>query len=80
MDGTIGMDLMDLQLDMDAYGETNGKETTVYVNVGDQWQKQTMALDEEGQTGELLNLDQFMEGKDLQLPKRRKRKTAEKSM
>lgn len=60
MDGNIGMDLMNLSVDLETYGETKGEETTIYMNVGDEWQKQIVNTDEGEDTELFLNLNHFL--------------------
>lgn len=47
MNGNVGMDLMDFSVDMEAYGETKENQSIVYMNVGDEWTKQSSDATEE---------------------------------
>ena len=67
MSGEFGMDLLNLTMSMDVYGETQGDEAIVYTNIADQWQKQVTEVKGQEESGNILNLDTFTGKKELKL-------------
>lgn len=59
MKGTMSIDLLDGAVDMEMYGEQDGDSVVSYLKMDDEWQKQTVEVDEED-NGSIINMGESL--------------------